>query len=347
VVVATGSGSVVEWIVLAIVVISTIALDVDPSNDEVEEFEVSKLSGTIKLSTRSSMDILGLEEFERGALATVDMDVHRVVSEGCTDCISTPTGMQLFGKVNITGLIDDDDRLGRIEAELKITHLSEFQGDDFITREWVSIDWVAGDESTTWEMIIVHDPPKWKPNDRFRAAFIGVDEGMESRTGPWLLIHSLLDNGVNVHGCLPDSPTCRSTTTHDINLNSTLMAVRTPVQIQHLSTWSSLGEDISTGETPEKFQDIRQQLTIGDESEGHDYWCTSETGEVVSAKSWQVTQSSSTTFWPMGIWLDALHLSSAAFSLQGKVWSEVELADFACASLVDDNGELRLGISVS
>ena len=346
-VVATGSGSVVEWIVLVIVVISTIGLNVAPSTEEVEEFEVSKLSGTIKLSTRASMDILGLEEFERGALATVDMEVHRVVSEGCTDCASTPTGMQLSGRVNITGLIDDDGRLGRIEAKLNITHLSEFQGDDFITREWVSIDWVAGDESTTWEMIVVHDPPKWKPNDRFRAAFIDVDEGMESRTGPWLLIHSLLDNSVNVHGCMPDSPTCRSTTTHDIDLNSTLKAARTPVMIQHLGSWSSLGDDLGTDETPTRLQEMRQQFSIGDEVEGHDYWCISGAGEVVSANSWQVTQSSSTTFWPMGIWLDALHLSSAAFSLQGKIWSEVDFADSSCASLVGEDDELRLGISVS
>jgi hypothetical protein len=92
---------------------------------------------------------------------------------------------------------------------------------------------------------------------------------------------------------------------------------------------------------------MRQQFSIGDEVEGHDYWCISGAGEVVSANSWQVTQSSSTTFWPMGIWLDALHLSSAAFSLQGKIWSEVDFADSSCASLVGEDDELRLGISVS
>jgi hypothetical protein len=49
----------------------------------------------------------------------------------------------------------------------------------------------------------------------------------------------------------------------------------------------------------------------------------------------------------MGIWLDALHLSSAAFSLQGKIWSEVDFADSSCASLVGEDDELRMGISVS
>ena len=344
--IATNLESTVEWIVFAIVVLATASLNVVPAVEEIQEVEVSNLSGTITLSTRSSMDVLGLEEFERGALATVNMDVRSVVSQGCEDCASTPQGVQLEGRVNITEVFDDSGKQGRIEANMNIVHLSEFVDEDFVTREWISIDWVAGDESKKWELYISHDPPKWKLDERYQAAFIDGEDGMESRTGPWLLIQTLIDNSVNVHGCLPDSPTCQSNTPPDINLNSAMVSPREPLTIEHVDNWKKIENVSSTEGVPDKLQNIREQLVLGEELLGNNYWCSSDISEVDSAHSWEMSKSNTVTIAPMGIWLDALQISNPTFSFDGDIWSEVEFDDSVCATVLDDNLELRLGILV-
>jgi hypothetical protein len=41
--------------------------------------------------------------------------------------------------VNLTELIDDAGRLGRIEAELNVTYLQEELSEGLIAREWLSL----------------------------------------------------------------------------------------------------------------------------------------------------------------------------------------------------------------
>ena len=108
----------IEWFVLAIVVLATITIGIEPEGEVESELEVSRLIGTVILSTRSSMDALGFDGFETQALATLDLESHPVFSEGCGDCSSTPRGVEVSGSVVITDLIDDIGRLGRVEAQL-------------------------------------------------------------------------------------------------------------------------------------------------------------------------------------------------------------------------------------
>ena len=116
--------------------------------------------------------------------------------------------------------------LTRVEIQFNFTHLSENVMDGFILREWLSVDWGAGDLSGHWEIIIVHDPPRWSPDDRTRAAFIPSDGGKESRTGPWIFIETLLDHALNARGCLPDSSRCKGFPSRDIILTANYRQVR-------------------------------------------------------------------------------------------------------------------------
>ena len=183
--------SIVEWIVLAIIVLATITLGVKEETETTDDLEISNISGTMILSTRASMDALGLDDYERGAIATINMDSISIISEGCTNCVNTPTGLQISGNVNLTELIDDAGRLGRIEAELDIKYLREELDNGMIAREWLSIDWDAGDISQHWEVIIAHNPPKWEPEGRYDASFVTDDGNQHSRTGPWIIIEEL------------------------------------------------------------------------------------------------------------------------------------------------------------
>jgi hypothetical protein len=66
--------SIAEWLVLAIVVLATLALGMKVETETVSDLEISNISGTMILSTRESMDSLGLDDYDRGAIVTINMD---------------------------------------------------------------------------------------------------------------------------------------------------------------------------------------------------------------------------------------------------------------------------------
>ena len=93
-----------EWLVLAIVLLSTFTLINEPIIEEEEKKEVSNITGTIILSTRSAMDSLGLEDFKQGAIATINLDSNNILSTNCGICTNDPIGIQLNGSGNLTNL---------------------------------------------------------------------------------------------------------------------------------------------------------------------------------------------------------------------------------------------------
>lgn len=339
--------SIAEWLVLAIVVLATLTLGVEEKIETNSDLEISNISGTMILSTRASMDALGLDDYDRGAIATINMNSVSVISEGCTDCTDTPTGLQISGNVNLTELIDDADRLGRIEAELNIVYLREENGDGMIAREWLSIDWDAGDISEHWEVVIAHDPPKWEPDGRYDTSFVTDGDNQRSRTGPWILIEQLTENVQNTRGCLPDSFTCGSLTTNEINLTSTFKPATVPVSIQHPINWELIAGDPQTNNSPTDLGGIREMIELGDELVEESPWCVSTNEVIISSKSWEVADSSGPIISPMGIWFEAVGLPSSSFSPTSGVWNEVNLQTQNCASLMDNDGNLRFGISIS
>ncbi len=335
----------IEWFVLAIVVLATITIGIEPEGEVESELEVSRLIGTVILSTRSSMDALGFDGFETQALATLDLESHPVFSEGCGDCSSTPRGVEVSGSVVITDLIDDIGRLGRVEAQLSITYLREYLGDDFIVREWLIVDWEAGDASLEIDLVIKHDPPRWIPDDRYVAAFVEVDGGKESRSGPWIMVESLIGGALDARGCLPSNFFCDESTRPDISLNATFVEARTPTQVQHPSAWQRLAGTFDDDQTPTELAGIREMFRLGDEVEDTNPWCPVTGDEVVAAQAWEVSSSGGPVFSPLRTWLDAIGLPSSSFTYGGGTWTEAEFDGWGCASLLDENGALSLGIS--
>jgi hypothetical protein len=334
----------VEWAVLLMVVLATIGLGLQTESASSPELEVTHISGTIILSTRASMDALGLEEFNREALATVDMESHSVISTECTYCQSSPIGIHLNGSVLITDLISDVLPDTRVEGELSITHLMEYQKGDLILREWLSIDWDAGATSANLELFITHNPPRWNPSNRHSASFTTIDGNEVSKTGPWILIEELLDNARNTRGCLPDNFFCNENTRPDINLTSTFNQASEPISIQQPAEWVPIGGSPSTNQTPSKMADIRQMFELGEELNDSTPMCPPSEEEVVASHSWNVVDSSSTAVAPLSIWFDALGLQYSIFTPQGAIWNEVDYANHGCATLVDETGQISLGI---
>ena len=328
-----------EWFVLGLVVLATLSIGFEPQVESQVDFGVTHMSGDVTLSTRASMNALGLDDYDRGAKATVDMQVHGVVSADCSNC----SGISIQGQVNVTQLQGGPGGMGRVEAQLSVLHLRESAGESLIQREWLTIDWDAGSFSAQWDMMIVHNPPLWQPDARFNAAFAES----ESRTGPWILIDSLLAHSRNVQGCLPDTFTCHSGSQPDIVLTSVLEPVIPPVEIEHPSTWVELENVSSTEEAPTKTEHIRELLEFGEGGSDLHPWCFDENLPITSAQSRPVIGSGSSSVAPMGIYLEALALPSTSFTPVTGSWTEVDLSDRGCASLVDESGNLRLAISIS
>ena len=139
-----------EWLVLVLVILATISIGIEPEVAPEEDLEVTHMSGTVTLSTRASMNALGLDDYDRGAKATVDMQVQGVVSADCSNC----TGILMEGLVNVTQLQGGPGGMGRVEAQLSVLHLRESPGDGLIHREWLTIDWDAGSLSTQWDIMM-------------------------------------------------------------------------------------------------------------------------------------------------------------------------------------------------
>ena len=328
-----------EWMVLGLVILATLSIGFDPNPETEVDLEVTQMSGTVTLSTRASMNALGLNDFDRGAKATVDMQVQGVVSAECSNC----TGISMQGQVNVTELEGGPGGMGRVEAQLSIMHLRESGGDGLIDREWLTFDWNAGDLSSQWDIMIVHIPPMWQPENRFNAAF---SEG-ESRTGPWILIESLLDGSRHTRGCLPDTFTCNSGSQSDIDITSVLEPVKPAVEIAHPSPWIQLENVSSTNQTPTNTEQIRELLELDEQTSDLHGWCLGENQTVTSAQAWSVNESGSTAVAPMAIYLEALALPSTSFTPVAGTWTEIDQTDRGCASLVDETGFLRLAVSIS
>lgn len=337
----------IEWVVLLLVLLATISIEFKSEDEALIDVEVTHISAEIIMATDSSMDTLGLGDYDRGGNAYIEMDSHRIISEGCNDCINNPKGVQLNGTFLLENVTRNDGGSYRFEGPLTITYLTEYIDDDFIAREWLSINLSAGDVSSRLDLIVVHDPPRWHPVDRSSSAFVSVEDGSESRTGPWIFVEPLLEEVQNVRGCLPDNKFCSEITRPDAIMNLTVQEARSPHSIEHPATWTLVEESSSTNQTPTKLQDFRDMLNAEEFTTTSSAWCPTSTAEVTASQSWDVPAASQTEFSPMGLWLNAMSLPSSSIKLNDGIWNEVEHVGSSCGSLIDSNGELRLGIKIT
>jgi hypothetical protein len=215
-----------------------------------------------------------------------------------------------------------------------------------ISREWLTVDWDAAEYSSHSEVIIVHDPPKWMPQNRYQASFISIDGNEESRSGPWLSVEELLGNALNIRGCLPDSFNCNGTNRQEINLTSTFSEVEPSIEINVPIEWILFTGMSSTNETPVMTSGLRGILNVGEVTIQENIWCPISDEDITASKSWQIVERGGITIAPMSIWLDALGLPSSSFTPSDGVWSEVDFENTGCASFSNDKGELLLGIAI-
>ncbi len=326
------------------VLLATNSLIVEKKTIVESNLEVIYISGNMTLSTRTSMDALGLDEFKRGAHAEIEMKSYSVVSTDCTTCVSNPVGLQLNGTVVITELERMSGGLGRIEGILNITHLREYLTNGLVQSEWLTIDWDAGSASTYWDIHLIHDPPRWDTKDRYQASFVPAQDGSMSRTGPWIFVHDMLEHATNVEGCFPDSFMCDESTAHDYNLTATLGRTSEPIKIAHPSPWRLLQGMPETNATPSGMEEIRDAIGVVKIRNRSSSWCPLNDAGIVSSTTWDVITPSLISLAPMATTLDALGLPSSTFIPVGGTWTETDLGESNCGVLLDENNSLRLGI---
>ena len=336
----------VEILVILLVIISTASLDFKTEESELEYLEVEYIEGALDLKTRSSMDSLGLNDFKPGALVELNLNVDSITSE-CQICKNKPLGVLLSGEVNVSGLrpIDSGGQI-RIEGNLNVTHLQEFSSKDMIIREWLTIDWDLDEFSAQWDIFIEHNPPKWSLDNRYDASLVDSGDAKKSRVGPVIYLEEIIENSINIHGCMPNSMNCDGVNREEMNLTTKLTTQREPTNVVFSSNWINYDvASVNISET-QNIGDIRNLFEIEDSTTNHSAFCLEDVGDIVSVQSWNISGETSSSISPMGLWLSSIGLPSSSFTPTGGIWTEIDSEDSGCGAF-SKSGKLYLGISKS
>ena len=336
----------VEILVILLVIISTASLDFKTEESELEYLEVKYIEGTLDLKTRSSMDSLGLNDFKPGALVELNLNVDSITSE-CQICKNKPVGVLLSGEVNVSGLrpIDSGGQI-RIEGNLNVTHLQEFSSKDMIIREWLTIDWDLDEFSAQWDIFIEHNPPKWSLDNRYDASLVDSGDATKSRVGPVIYLEEIIENSINIHGCMPNSMNCDGVNREEMNLTTKLTTQREPTNVVFSSNWINYDVASVNISDTQNIGDIRNLFEIEDSTTNHSAFCLEDVGDIVSVQSWNISGETSSSISPMGLWLSSIGLPSSSFTPTGGIWTEIDSEDSGCGAF-SKSGKLYLGISKS
>ena len=336
----------VEILVILLVIISTASLDFKTEESELEYLEVEYIEGTLDLKTRSSMDSLGLNDFKPGALVELNLNVDSITSE-CQICKNKPLGVLLSGEVNVSGLrpIDSGGQI-RIEGNLNVTHLQEFSSKDMIIREWLTIDWDLDEFSAQWDIFIEHNPPKWSLDNRYDASLVDSGDAKKSRVGPVIYLEEIIENSINIHGCMPNSMNCDGVNREEMNLTTKLTTQREPTNVVFSSNWINYDVVSVNISDTQNIGDIRNLFEIEDPTTNHSAFCLEDVGDIVSVQSWNISGETSSSISPMGLWLSSIGLPSSSFTPTGGIWTEIDSEDSGCGAF-SKSGKLYLGISKS
>ena len=336
----------VEILVILLVIISTASLDFKTEESELEYLEVEYIEGTLDLKTRSSMDSLGLNDFKPGALVELNLNVDSITSE-CQICKNKPLGVLLSGEVNVSGLrpIDSGGQI-RIEGNLNVTHLQEFSSKDMIIREWLTIDWDLDEFSAQWDIFIEHNPPKWSLDNRYDASLVDSGDATKSRVGPVIYLEEIIENSINIHGCMPNSMNCDGVNREEMNLTTKLTTQREPTNVVFSSNWINYDVASVNISDTQNIGDIRNLFEIEDSTTNHSAFCLEDVGDLVSVQSWNISGETSSSISPMGLWLSSIGLPSSSFTPTGGIWTEIDSEDSGCGAF-SKSGKLYLGISKS
>ena len=336
----------VEILVILLVIISTASLDFKTEGDELEKLEVEHIEGTLDLKTRSSMDSLGLNDFKPGALVELNLNVDSITSE-CQTCKNKPVGVFLSGEVNVSGLrpIDSGGQI-RIEGDLNVTHLQEFSSKDMIIREWLTIDWDLDEFSSQWDIFIEHNPPKWSLDNRYDASLVDSGDAKKSRVGPVIYLEKIIENSINIHGCMPNSLNCDGINREEMNLSTKLTTQRDRTNVVFPSNWINYDVASVNVSNTQNIGDLRNLFEIEVSTTNHSAFCLENIENIESVQSWNISGETSSSISPMGLWLSSIGLPSSSFTPTGGIWTEIDSEDTGCGAFSKD-GKLYLGISKS
>lgn len=310
---------------------------------EVEQStELQNMSGVIELSTRSAMDAFGLSEFKVGAIANLNLTSQTVMAEPCDGCSNQLEGIEMFGDVVLTNLLDSNNRQGRIEATIHFTHLYELSTSSFMVHEWFIIDWDSGDSNSSVEMYIHHNPPRWFPeSSSLASSFVETDDGYMSRSGSEVVVQNTLENKQLIRACLPDSFLCRASSP-DAVLVATYGPTTSPVVVQTPQAWLPQNLTNVSG-TPGGTSFAQELILLGEEVNTSVAWCPAQFSQELSAVSYQHIEQN-VSLAPLSALLFATASIQPLFTPSGETWTETEFENIHCSSLVSDEGDINFGI---
>jgi hypothetical protein len=338
-------GSIPAWemFVLVLVVLATLSLATPESESNEQTLEVAEITGEMRLTSRASMDALGLQDFQIGPLAIIALDVRPIQSQGCTECQSIPTGFHINGEVTITELVDSAGRNGRVEGTLNITYLRE-STDTHTLREWFNVDWNAGPASSHWVGMLHHTPAKWTPSEAFSSTFLETSQGFESRTGPFVSFHSLGETSREIEGCLPGGFSCSKASQNDYTMIANFTEIRTPSLMSHPEHWHKSSSNQSALDQPEGMDSIRSILSLDDTVASSEVWSPDLNETPTAMQTWSINTSNSPNFAPMAPFFQALGLPSISYHVPDGTWTEADFSKYSTGVITNEQGELVLSL---
>lgn len=334
-----------ELLVCILVIFSTISLDFDEEHQEDINMQIDTINGELRLLTSSTMKSLGLEEFRPGAIVELNLSADTITATNCDICDNNPVGIRLSGEVVVSNLepINSGGKV-RIEGVLNVTHLQEYDGSNFITREWLTIDWDLDEFSKVINVFMEHQPAKWALKNRYDASLVAYDDIEKSRTGPVIYVEEILRKSVNVHGCLPNTMNCDGLNREEINLTTRLKNQLQPVNVSIPSKWVKLSDFDSHSNETVNLGDTKNLLETTNSIPNHHPWCLGDVENIDAMQSWNVSGENPSSIHPMGLWLTSLGMPSSSFTSSFGVWTEIDSGDIGCGAY-SKNGNLILAIS--
>lgn len=330
-----------EWLAIFIVVFAATSLYFYSPEETQSEAQLASLSGTIELSTRDSMDSFGLQDFRTGAIANLNLTSFPVAVKDCGNCDAEITGVTLQGEIIITELYDMEDRKGRVEGELNFTHLIYQSSKDYIDQERIFFNWNAGDVGSSWELILNHNPPRWLPSLSENSNFIETSLGIESRSGPELLIKTPEPGTKLIQACLPDSFLCKNTSP-DAILIATFEESASPIGIAAPTNW--IEQDISNlSFSSQDLSLIDGIIETTSQVANNNSYALTNPGMIEQASTYQLTQNTSSLS-PLSTWFSAVGLTTFEIKLHGSVVVKIQAESHDFYNILNTNGELVVGL---
>ncbi|MFL2882466.1 MAG: hypothetical protein ACJ0CN_04755 [Candidatus Poseidoniaceae archaeon] len=330
-----------EWLAIFIVVFAATSLYFYSPEETQSEAQLASLSGTIELSTRDSMDSFGLQDFKTGAIANLNLTSFPVAVKDCGNCDAEITGVTLQGEITITELYDMEDRKGRVEGELNFTHLIYQSSKDYVDQERIIFNWNAGDVGSSWELILNHNPPRWLPSLSENSNFIETSLGIESRSGPELLIKTPEPGIKLIQACLPDSFLCKNTSP-DAILIATFEESTPPIGIVAPTNW--IEQDISNlSFSSQDLSLIDGIIETTSQVANNNSYALTNSGMIEQASTYQLTQNTSSLS-PLSTWFSAVGLTTFEIKLHGSVVVKIQTESHDFYNILNTNGELVVGL---